>query len=183
MPMGSTATSLSTPPSISTTTLTVVKIDLMTHLNIPLKLADRMDGSLHFAYQGYKAFLEANTTLALLCASGEWVGKKPSVTDMIEIFQSKSMWHSHHAKAFSKVADYPEMVSWLDKEKDAPSNIAVWGFEKSVCHFKDLFAFLALKEKEGGKLGSKGKGKMKAKNGSSGSGLKKKGDKKKKSAK
>ena len=92
------------------------------------------------------------------------------------------MWHSHHAKAFSKVAGYPDMVSWLDKEQEAPSNIALWGFEKAVYHFKDLFDFLELKEKEGGKLGGKGKGKMKAKNDSS-SGSKKKGDKKKKSSK
>ena len=190
MPTGFTSTSpsltssYSTPASTSTTTtLTSFKTDLMTHLNIPLKLADHTDGSLHLAYQKYKAFLEANATLALLCASGEWERKKPSVTDLIEIFQSKSMWHSHHAKAFSKVADYPEMVSWLDKEKDAPSNIAVWGFEKAVYHFKDLFLFLELKEKEGGKLGSKGKGKMEAKNGSNSSGSKKKDDKKKKSSK
>ena len=47
------------------------------------------DGSLHLAYQKYKAFLEANATLALLYASGEWEEKKPSVTDLIEIFQSK----------------------------------------------------------------------------------------------
>jgi len=65
-------------------------------------MADHMDGSLHLAYQKYKAFLEANATLALLCASGEWEGKKPSVTDLIEIFQSKSMWHSHYAKAFPR---------------------------------------------------------------------------------
>ena len=107
----------STPSSISTMTLSHFKTDLMTRLNIPLNLADRTDNSLHFAYLKYKAFLEANSTLASLCASGEWEGKKPSVTDLIEIFQSKSMWHSHHAKAFSRVADYPEMVSWLERQR------------------------------------------------------------------
>ena len=156
----------------------------MTRLNIPFNLADRTDGSLHFAYQKYKAFLEANSTLASLCASGEWEGKKPSVTDLIELFQSKSMWHAHHAKAFSRVVDYPEMVSWLEKQNDAPSNIGLWGFEKAAYHFKDLFAFLEDKATEG-KLGGKGKGKMKPKkdNGSGGSGSKKKGDKKKTSSK
>jgi len=125
--MGSAATSPpltrdSTPASIFTT-LTPFKTDLMTRLNIPLNLANRTDGSLHFAYQKYKAFLEANSTLASLCASGEWEGKRPSVTDLIELFQSKSMWHAHHAKAFAWVVDYPEMVSWLEKQNDAPSNI------------------------------------------------------------
>ena len=173
----------STPSSISTMTLSHFKTDLMTRLNIPLNLADRTDNSLHFAYLKYKAFLEANSTLASLCASGEWEGKKPSVTDLIEIFQSKSMWHSHHAKAFSRVADYPEMVSWLEKAKDAPSNIGLWGFERPAYHFKDLFAFL--EGKEVGKSGGKGKGKLKLKNDNSsgGSGSKKKGDKKKKSSK
>ena len=48
------------------------------------------------------------------------------VTDLIEIFQSKSMWHAHHAKAFSKVGNYPGMVSWLNREKNALSNMALW---------------------------------------------------------
>ncbi|KAF8233141.1 hypothetical protein L208DRAFT_1218516, partial [Tricholoma matsutake] len=99
---------------------------LITHLNIPSNLADHTDGGLHIGYQKYKAFLEANATLAALCASGEWEGRKPSVTDLIEIFQSKSMWHANHSKAFSRVSDYPEMVSWLERRKDAPSNIELW---------------------------------------------------------
>jgi hypothetical protein len=85
--------------------LSPFKKDLMTHLDIPFNLANRKDSSLHFAYQKYKAFLQANQTLAELCSSGEWAGKKPSVTDLIKIFQSKSMWHSHHSKAFSRVSD------------------------------------------------------------------------------
>jgi hypothetical protein len=190
MPTGSAATSppltrSSTPASISSTTLTPFKTDLMTRLNIPFDLADRTDGSLHFAYQKYKAFLEATDTLASLCASGEWEGKRPSVTDLIEIFQSKSMWHAHHAKAFSRVVDYPEMVSWLERRDDAPSNIGLWGFQKAAYHFKDLFAFLEDKAAEVGKSGGKNREKSKPKNDSGGgsSGSKKKGDKKKKSSK
>jgi hypothetical protein len=159
----------------------------MTRLDIPFNLADRKDGSLHFAYQKYKAFLQAMQTLAELSSSGEWEGKKPSVTDLIEIFQSKSMWHLHHSEAFSRVSDYPEMVSWLEKKKDAPSNVEVWGYEKALYNFKDLFAHLDSKLKEEGKSRHKGKAKAKAKTkakakdeSGSGSGSKKGGEKKKK---
>jgi hypothetical protein len=162
--------------------LSPFKKDLMTRLDIPFNLANRKDSSLHFAYQKYKAFPQANQTLAELCSSGEWAGKKPSVTDLIEIFQSKSMWHSHHSKAFSRVSDYSEMVSWLEKKKDVASNIEVWGYEKVLYNFKDLFAYLDGKLKEEGR--SKSKGKAKVKNESkSGSGSKKGGDKKKKALK
>jgi hypothetical protein len=192
--MGSTAISStlthdSTPASLSTlatTTLTPFKNDLMTRLNIPSNLVNRTDGGLHIGYQKYKAFLEANATLAALCASREWEGKKPSVTDLIEIFQSKSMWHANHSKAFSRVSDYPEMVSWLEKREDAPSNIELWGYERVAYNFKDLFAFLNGKAEEVGKSGGKSKGKMKSKNeigAGSSSGSKKKGDKKKKGSK
>jgi hypothetical protein len=162
--------------------LNLFKKDLMTHFDIPFNLADHKDSSLYFAYQKYKTFLQANQTLAELCSSEEWAGKKPSVTDLIEIFQSKSMWHSHHSKAFSRVSDYPEMVSWLEKKKDVASNIEVWGYEKALYNFKDLFAYLDGKLKEEDR--SKFKGKAKAKNESkSGSRLKKEEDKKKKASK
>jgi hypothetical protein len=182
MPSGSGSSTPTTIPqglssTSASTALSPFKRDLMNRLDIPLALAERTDGSLHTGYQKYKAFLQASETLARLWTAGEWAGKRPSVTDLIEIFQSKSMWHAHHAKAFSKVADYPEMVLWLEKDKDAPSNIGIWGYEKAVYNFKDLFAYIESK----GKLGQKGKGKMKAKNESAGgSGSKKKTDKKKK---
>ena len=103
----------------------------MSHLHIPLYLADYTDHGHHFAYEKYKAFLEANVTLASLFASVEWEGKRPVITDLIEIFQFKSMWHAPHAKAFYKVGNYPEMVSWLNREKSALSDMALWGFEKA----------------------------------------------------
>jgi hypothetical protein len=164
--------------SASSTALSPFKMGLMSRLDIPLALADRTDGSLHLGYQKYRAFLQASETLTRMCANGQWEGKKPTVTDLIEIFQSKSMWHAHHAKAFYRVSDYPEMVLWLQKDKDAPSNGSLWGYDKAVYNFKDLFDYLDSK----GQMGKRGKGKVKAKNESaSGSGSKKKKvDKKKK---
>ena len=187
IPMGSTVARSLTPDPTHLSHLSTFRMDLMSRLHIPLHLADRTDHGLHFAYEKYKVFLEANQTLASLCASGEWEGKRPVVTDLIEIFQSKSMWHAHHAKAFSKVGNYPEMVSWLNREKNALSDMALWGFEKASYNFKDLFTFIKDKEKEGGRAEAKPKkGKEKVKDAStSGSGGgsgggKKRGDKKKK---
>ncbi|KAF8226977.1 hypothetical protein L208DRAFT_1497175, partial [Tricholoma matsutake] len=56
------------------------------------------------------------------------------------------------------------MVSWLERRKDAPSNIELWGYEKVAYNFKDLFAFFDGKAEEVGKSGGKSKGKMKLKN-------------------
>ena len=174
-----TSVSVDLSSTLASTALSPFKRDLMTRLDIPLALADRTDGSLHIGYQKYKAFLQASKTLATLCNAGQWQGKRPSATDLIEIFQSKSMWHAHHAKAFSRVSGYPEMVLWLEKDKDAPSDVGLWGYEKSTYNFKDLFAYLEDQDK----LGQKRKGRMKAKNESAGgSGSNKKTDKKKKKA-
>jgi hypothetical protein len=51
--------------------LSPFKKDLMTRLDISFNLADHKDSSFHFAYQKYKAFLQANQTLAELCGSGK----------------------------------------------------------------------------------------------------------------
>jgi hypothetical protein len=144
----------------------------MARLGIPPHLADRSETSLHFGYQKYKAFLQANQKLQDLSASGEWEGKKPSRTDIIEIFQSRSMWHSHHSKIFSRVSSYPIMVSWLERESNALSDVEVWGFDKTGHGFRDLVTWLDEKdmEREGGvnmdmNMERKGKGKEKSRKG------------------
>ena len=194
IPMGSTVARSLTPDPTHLSHLSTFRMDLMSCLHITLHLADCTDHhGLHFAYQKYKVFLEANDTLASLCASGKWEGKRPVITDFIEKFQSKSMWHAHYAKALSKVGNYPEMVSWLNREKNAPSNMALWGFEKASYNFKDLFTFMKDEEKE--RVGAEAKAKLKkgkekvrdasasgssSGSGSGGSGGRKRGNKKKK---
>ena len=58
---------------------------------------------------------------------------------------------------FSKVANYLDMVAWLENGSDRAADTTVWGVEKSVYYFKDLEAFLEQKERK------EGKGKLKAK--------------------
>ena len=123
---------------------------LLTHF------ADRTDCGLHVAYQKYKAHLEACHTYEKMVADKTWFWKKLSSVDLIELFVSKSFWHSHFKPLFSKVSDYPLMVEWLENELlDSVSNQEVWGEEKSSYNFKDLCAWLD-------KSAGKGKKKMKA---------------------
>jgi len=76
---------------------------------------------------------------------GKWpLPKKASQTELVEIFLSKSYWHSHVTKAFSTIARYPEMVRWLEHEdKDIPSDLDVWHIQKSEYGFKELQDWVA----------------------------------------
>jgi hypothetical protein len=110
----------------------------MTHLGIPNHLSNLADRNLHFAYQKYKAYVQAYQTLLKCVSDGTWPGKKPSGTDIIEIFLSKSMWFSHYKPAFTKVSNYPLMVEWLENGEDKPSDLEAWGVEKVVYTLTDL---------------------------------------------
>ncbi|KAF8815000.1 hypothetical protein BYT27DRAFT_7027227, partial [Phlegmacium glaucopus] len=64
--------------------------------------------------------------------------------ELVEIFLSKSYWHSHVTKTFSTIARYPEMVKWLEREdKDIPSDLDVWHIQKSEYGFKELEEWVA----------------------------------------
>lgn len=151
----------------SAAALSPFKEELMTLLNIPTHLADRSERNLHVSFQKYKACLEASQVLAGMVAAGTWPGRKPSNTDIVEIFVSKSMWFSHYKKNFAKLSNYPLMVEWLENGDDKPDDATVWGLAKSAYTFKDLSVFLG----NGGtiNLGEEGsekraKGKKKARN-------------------
>jgi hypothetical protein len=73
-----------------------------------------------------------------MVSEGSWPGKKPCATDLIEVFISKSMWFSHYKPAFSKVANFPEMVKWLEDSDDKGTDLEVWGVEKGTYSVMDL---------------------------------------------
>ena len=134
------------------------KQQLMTLLEIPSHLSIRNDRNIRVAYSKYKAYLQASQTLTGMVTDGSWPGKKPSATDLIEVFVSKSMWFSHYKPGFSKVADYPDMVEWLEGGDEIKSDLEVWGVEKSAYSLLDLKKFVdngTLAEKKG--KGKKGK--------------------------
>ena len=150
---------MSTPVTTSSG-ISSFKEGILTLLGIPTHLCDRSDHSLHISYQKYKAHLEASQTYDRMI-DGSWTGNKLAAVDFIELFVSKSFWHSHVKKYFSRVSNHPLMVAWLENLEDQPSDLEVWGVEKSSYTFKDLDVYL---QEAGGK--GKKKAKMVAKDGS-----------------
>jgi hypothetical protein len=145
----------------STTTLStssrlppIPKEELMELLNIGSHFANRSDKSLAFAYLKYKSYNLAIQELNQLVSSGDYPAtyRHATATEVVEIFISKTTWHSSYIPCFSKLANYPLMVEWLEKEDgDEPTDEDVWGYKKSSYSFVDLKAWLELKDKKGKK--------------------------------
>jgi hypothetical protein len=107
-------------------------LQLMDILGIEPELSDRSKKGLKWCYKKYKAFNAAVQTMDQLSSQGKWpLGKKAGHTELVEIFVSKSYWHSHIAKPFSIIARYPQMVAWLEDEDDGPSDFEVWHMLKN----------------------------------------------------
>ena len=147
---------------VSAESASPLKDQLMTLLGISAHLSACNDHNIRFAYEKYKGYLQASQTLSKM---DSWPGKKPCATDLIEVFILKSMWFSHYKPAFSKVADYLEMVKWLEDSDDKGTDLDVWGVEKGSYSLMDLHKFV----NNGGTLVEK-KGKGKKKDVSEGSG-------------
>lgn len=129
---------------------------VLSQLGIPAHMADRDDRGLHVSYEKYKAYLEACRVYERKVADGVWTGRKLTGTDLIQLFVSKSFFHSHYKPLFSKVSNYPDMVKWLEGHKDKPSDEVLWGHKRGTYQFKDLKGYLEENEKR-----KKGKGKAK----------------------
>jgi hypothetical protein len=141
----------------------------LSRLGIPIHMADRNERGLHVAYEKYKYYLVACRTYEREVADGSWSGAKLTGNDLIELFVSRSFFHSHYRPSFSKLSDHPEMQKWLEGDEGRLSDEAVWGFKKASYQFKDLKAFVEQNDKKG-----KGKGKAKVKDDKSGGSSKKK---------
>ena len=155
IPSGSTSR-LSTPATTGSGTSSASKEEILTLLGIPTHLSDRSDLGLRISYEKYKAHFEATQTYERMVSDGSWTGKKLFAVNFIELFVSKSFWHSHVKKYFSKVANYPVMAEWLADGDDKLSDLDVWGMEKSSYTFKDLEMYYEQAARKGKK---KGKGK------------------------
>ena len=106
-------------------------------------------------------------------ANKSWVGEKLTGADLIELFVSKSYFHLHYKKFFSKVSDYPDLADWLEGSPNAPSDVDIWGEERGIYHLKDLSKFMEEHDR-------KMKKKKNVKDNKGEGGSKKAGDKKKK---
>jgi hypothetical protein len=77
------------------------------------------DVSLQLAYQKYTAFLLTFQTYEEMVRSKTWTAAlQPTKTNIIELFVSKSYFHSHYKRYFPRVAEYVDMVAWLNEDDD-----------------------------------------------------------------
>ena len=117
------------------------KAQLIDLLGIEARLTGPGEGSLPLAYEKYKAFLVARQTLKCMVENKTWPIKRPTQTELIELFVSKSYFHSHYAQHFPKVVDYPLMKAWLEGESES-ADVDVWGVKKAIYGFSDLKVWL-----------------------------------------
>ena len=126
-------------------------------------MADCNDQGLVVAYEKYKAYLKACHVYEEKVADGSWNGGKLTGADLIQLFVLKLFWHSHYRPLFSKVSNYPDMLKWLEGEKNRLPDEVLWGFKKGSYNFKDLKVHMEDNQKRGkGKV----KGKVKESDGS-----------------
>ena len=133
------------------------KNELIAILKVPEHLAQtQKNPGLKLNYAKYKACLIAQDTLRQMIKDGTWPDdiKKPSATNVIELFVSKSYWHHYMTPAFHDIAHYPVLQEWLEDEKDGPADEDVWGTAMLSYTFSDL-----TKEKARRQQVTRGKGK------------------------
>lgn len=162
--------------------LNAFKKEILIQLGISPELSVRSnDGGLRPAYQKYKAYLQACKTYEEKIIDKSWVGNKLTGSDIIQLFISKSYFHSHYKKHFSKISNYPQMVDWLEGGPNAPADEDIWAEVKGSYNFKDLGAYIEEQEKMMKRTKRKGKGKGKSDKGDDKDegGSKKVGEKKK----
>ena len=109
-----------------------------------MNLTDRPPGSvdLRVAYTKYRAVLSTQSTIIRMSGDESWTLRKPKAEEVIEIFVSKTIYHDKYKTLFPLANDYPLLKKWLENDAGAPSNVEVFGEEKSVFTFKDLTRFL-----------------------------------------
>ena len=95
-------------------------------------------------------------------ADGSWTGEKLTAVDLIQLFVSKSFWHSHYKPLFSKVSHSPDMVAWLEGDADRLADQVLWGYQKSIYQYKDYLEEKEKKKRKGrAKLSEGGSSKKK----------------------
>lgn len=135
--------------------------ELISILEIPAHLTGKStkDIGLRVYYAKYQACLKAMDLMQKKFREGTWPALKTvNRTSLIEVFVSKTMWHSHVHKYFKKIGDYPQMQIWLEGGDDTSDDLELWGVKKSSYTFIDLVTYMKEEDKLRAK---KGKGKAK----------------------
>ena len=119
----------------------IPKKELKTLLQVIDGLTDTNNKSLCYAYSKYKATVAAAQLYDQIVLEGRWPEcyQKVTVTEVRQIFVSKSVWHTQYIPCFQEIANHEAMVEWLegnDNDED------VWGFERTAYHFSDFQGWL-----------------------------------------
>jgi hypothetical protein len=136
----------------------IPKKELKTLLEVNDHLTDTTNKSLRYAYTKYKAILEAVQLYDRINLEGRWPEQyqKVTVTEIRQIFVSKSVWHAQYIPCFQNISKHEEMVEWLeDTGNDDDDNL--WGYKKTAYQFSDLREWLEERKKGKGKQKEKKK--------------------------
>ena len=98
----------SSSKSASKATTGIPLAELLELLEIPKSLTQRDNVSLSFAWSKYKAHNAAEHLLQKIAAEGRWPSAYPHLTQtqLIEVFTSKTTWHTYYRPVFSKVSSH-----------------------------------------------------------------------------
>lgn len=117
------------------------------------RLTDTTNKSLRYAFSKYKAVIAAIQLYDEIISEGGWPEnfQKVTVTEIRQIFVSKSVWHAQYIPCFQDISKHEEMVEWLEDSGSGNNDENVWGFKKAAYHFSDLKEWLEEKKKGKGK--------------------------------
>ena len=117
------------------------------------QLTDTTNKSLRYAYSKYKAIVAAIQRYDEIISEGAWPEQyqKVTVTEIRQIFVSKSVWHAQFIPCFQDISQHEELVQWLEDSGSGDDDENVWGFKKLAYHFSDLKEWLKERKKGKGK--------------------------------
>jgi hypothetical protein len=127
----------------------ILKKELKALLEVNDGLTDTNNKSLRYAYSKYKATIAAVQLYNQMVLEDRWPKhyQKVTVTEVRQIFVSKSVWHGQYIPCFHNITNHGEMVEWLEGSGSENDDEDVWGFKKTSYYFLDLKEWLEQKKK------------------------------------
>ena len=130
------------------------KNELKVLLQVDDGVASSQGKSVRIAYAKYKAGNAAVQQYDSIVTGGRWPKQYQTVTvtEIRQLFISKTVWHSLYVPCFQDIMKYEEMVAWLDGTgSDVPDNESLWGYQKATYLCSDLKGWLQDRKKGKGK--------------------------------
>jgi hypothetical protein len=146
------AASIQTPaPGGDGNLMPMPKNELKALLLVDDGIAQSQGKSICVAYSKYKAANAAVQVYDAIVSSGKWPRQyqNVTVTEIRQLFISKTVWHSLYVPCFQDIMKYEEMVAWLESNgNDVPDDGSLWGYTKTTYLCADLKAWLEERKKK-----------------------------------